>query len=696
MVRIAVTLPKPLARVVRERLGDAPEAAELVLDYLRRHAAYDRAFARRLEAFARDGDAPWELRRVAALMLEGQLLRIAEDDAAEQRAWLGRLGIGGRHLFRDGWAEGDLAPQLRARLGRLARVHERLRGPATPPRALADFLHAASKECRITVGRWLWTAEEVVDRVEHFVRRSRGLRSATPELHAGFHGEAEYTMTKILPRLEEAMVRLLGQNAIIRWAARETPDDINSLVEYPVGTVVLTIKPPGGHHEIEIKRAGTRDDNPLDVAWTRNGWLVASTHHLHGGSGEHSLAWEAASSAFLSRFYRAVHGREAPISRTLFIAYIYGVPSRRGEVHPLDYFTDPRIFGDQHQPMRRRLELALAQLARYEGITLDPPINPLATTAEFIGAVRPGQAIEVGTTSFRLDKIARYLAPGGAEELFKARGKPYRGEDARLFVDELLDEILLGYEPPNTRWRSHRSYVAAAFRVPANRRRANETYLSAMTQIGHFWGTLLAGRGSTSGESFVARNCGLRSVWEEGRWQLRVVFMDHDSLHLTGRNSASFDAITLTRGAWKDAKHITGGRLGKRRIKGEIGTLREIFRVTRRLEREGLERFRAAAKSAYDVTLDRMQNEPEISALFHARFLERLRDWDELVAGWLRSGGSPAARRAWRREATAKLQAKQYNEQLINNHLNAIKRDWQFLRRMSFLWGTPASSPPTP
>lgn len=685
MTRIPV-LSKPLARLVRERLGDAALAAELVTDHLRRHAAYDRSFARRLEAVARDPDSDWPLRRAAVLMLEGQLLRIPEGDAAESRAWLARLGIRGRHLSRDGWSSDDLVPQLRARLARLSRVHDRLHGMATPARALADFLHVASKECRLTLGRYLWTADEIVERVEQSVRRSRGLRSATPDLHAGFHGEAEHTMSRILPPLEEAIVRRLGRDAIIRWVAKDTPDEINSLIEYPVGTVVLTIKPPGGHHEIEIKRAGTRDDNPLDVAWTRNGWLVASTHHLHGGSGEHSLAWEAASSALLSRFYRAVHTHEAPISRTLFIAYIYGVPSRRGEVHALDYFTDPRVFGSDHGPMRKRLELALGQLARYEGITLEETPNALSTTAEFIGAVRPGQAIEVGTTSFRLDKVARYLAPGGAEELFKTRGRPYRGEDARLFVDELLDEILIGYEPPKTPWRSHRSYVEAAFGVPSNRRRANESYLSAMTQVGHFWGTLLAGRGCSGGESFVVRNCGLRNVWEYGRWQLRVVFMDHDSLHLTGRNSASFDAITATRGAWKDAKHILGGRLGKRRIKGEIGFLREIFRVTRGVEREGIARLRAAAKSAYDFTLTRMESEPAIRSLFHEKFLARLRDWDELVAGWLGSGSSSSARQAWRRKATATLQAKDYNDHQIRNHLNAIKRDWQFLRRMSFLW----------
>lgn len=686
MSRIPASLPKPLARIVRERLGVTAPAAELVADHLRLHDRYDRAFARRLEALARDGGADWPLRRAAVLMLEGQLLRI--DGDAELDVWLRRLGIGGRHRSRDGWSPGEIAPQLRARLSRLGRVHAGLRGKATAPRALADFLHAASRECRLTLGRYLWTADEIVDRIEQHVRRSRGLRAATPDLHAGFHGEAEHTMTKILPPLEEAIVRRLGENAIIRWAARETPDDINSLVEYPVGTVVLTIKPPGGHHEIEIKRAGTRADNPLDVAWTRNGWLVASTHHLHGGSGEHSLSWEAAASALLSRFYRAVHGREAPISRTLFIAYIYGVPSRRGEVHALDYFTDPRVFGSDHAPMRRRLELALGQLAKYEGITLEPPVNALATTAEFIGAVRPGQAIEVGTTSFRLDKVARYLAPGGAAELFEARGRRYRGEDARLLADEVLEEILSAYEPPKTQWRSHRSYVQAAFDVPANRRRANENYLSAMTQVGHFWGTLLAARGSTGGESFVVRNCGLRSVWEDGRWQLRVVFMDHDSLHLPGRNQSTLDALTATRGAWKDAKHVIGGRLGKRRIKGEIGFLRDIFRVTRKLEREGIARFRSAAKEAYDFTLERMQTEPAIRSLFQPKFLERLRDWDELVSGWLRSGSSSTARRSWHRRAMASLREKQYDDHAIRNHLNAIKREWQLLRRMSFLWSS--------
>ena len=37
----------------------------------------------------------------------------------------------------------------------------------------------------------------------------------------------------------------LGEDAAIRWTAPETSSRINSLVEPPIGTVVLTLKPPG-------------------------------------------------------------------------------------------------------------------------------------------------------------------------------------------------------------------------------------------------------------------------------------------------------------------------------------------------------------------------------------------------------------------------------------------------------------------
>ena len=68
----------------------------------------------------------------------------------------------------------------------------------------------------------------------------------------------------------------------------------------------------------------------------------------------------------------------------------------------------------------------------------------------------------------------------------------------------------------------------------ANRARADRHYLSAMRQLGDCWGTLLGMRGFSDGESFVQRNVGLKSVWSDGDWRVRVIVQDHDDLTVAG------------------------------------------------------------------------------------------------------------------------------------------------------------------
>ena len=75
------------------------------------------------------------------------------------------------------------------------------------------------------------------------------------------------------------------------------------------------------------------------------------------------------------------------------------------------------------------------------------------------------------------------------------------------------EEILGAYHSPDVKYYSYRQYLTAAFAVTSNRARADGYYLSFLQQIARFWGTLLAVRGFTRGESFVARNVGLKSVW---------------------------------------------------------------------------------------------------------------------------------------------------------------------------------------
>jgi hypothetical protein len=622
---------------------------------------YDRELASSLRDLAVDRNAAWAVRCAAVLMLEHVLLRGDDFDY-----WRDALGIT------------DLdSHALRQRLARNARVHDRI--ATRSEAAIGDFLHLAMRECRLTLARWLWTPEEVFARIEAAVRRSRGVRAVPQYTHPFVAPESQEALRSVSALDRELLVRL-GAGSVIRWTAPETSSEINSLVEHPLGTVVLTVKPPGSDTEIEIKRAGIRGRFPLDVRYDRNGEVLPPSHHLQGGSDQLHLALEASGAAIFSRLYRMVHGRTAPLCVTVHLASIFSLPASGGDVDLLDYFTDPEVFGAQYGRMRRHMERAAAELAQLTKQPRTEKLNELSLTIEFLGLTKPAQAVQVGTTSFRLERLGVYLGRDGDKRYFEQLGVPRTRAASRRFADELLDEVLGVYTPPHVPFRGYASYLDAAFAVRANRRRADGNYVNVLAQIGRFWGTLLAARGHSHGESFVARNCGLRSVFEDGEWRVRMIFMDHDSLAFAAAYETSYTAGPSVGAAIRDARFILGGDIGgPPRVHSEIDYLGDIYRVSRRIEREGTQAFRRAMKDAYDRTQNAMIDDPEVGKMFEPEFVQRLRDWDDMVRCSLAGNG-------WREEVTTALQQRGYGEGTVKHYLGALTTHKPFLKRMSFLF----------
>jgi hypothetical protein len=688
MDRIAIARRSTrVERLLRESAGENAGVLVAPLTSLVSRKSYAREPATEVERLARDRAVPWPLRRIAVLMLETLLSRIEAGDRAERRYWLDRLDLpDAAELAREGYRSGEpLELQLWRRLARMGRIHRLTLIAGTSDRALRDFLRAAEHECRLTLARHLFSHAEVIARIEHDVRRSTGIRD--PSHHGHFLDEAARAIEG-LPALERNIIEHLGKSAIIRWASSSTSETINSLVELPVGTVVLTVKPPGSTHEFEIKRAGLIRDLPLAVVWARNHYIVPSSHHLDGGAMHQLLMYEAENSSFFSYVFRTIHGVNASMSRTLYMATIHGIATPKGEVNLIDYFTDPDVFGEQYEVMRWHMLEVVKTLTGYDKEPWEEPINDLALTGNFIGRVKPAQAIQTGTTSFRLERLEKYLSPSGADRYFKqGLGVAWNGDDARRFADELLDEILGQYEPPRVPWRSHAQYVEAAFRVPANRAQAAATYVSVLEQLGRFWGTLLGIRGHTQGESFVERNAGLRSVWRDGRWQVELVFMDHDSLSFASIGTAIYRPRDSVANAAKDAKHVLGGVYGRSfRVRGELWFLRRIFRVGSVLERRGVAAFRAAMKRAYDQTHEAILTNPELTKLFHESFIKNLRDWDHLVKSYLKTPKTRSARNAWRTASHTRLTGRGYDPDMAEEHVKTVTIQAKFLRRISFLF----------
>jgi hypothetical protein len=69
---------------------------------------------------------------------------------------------------------------------------------------------------------------------------------------------------------------------------------------------------------------------------------------------------------------------------------------------------------------------------------------------------------------------------------------------------------------------------------------------------------MLGARGYSRGESLVARNVGLRSVWADGQWRVKLIFMDHDALSLPDADIGHFFAQTAMPAMLLDERHAWG------------------------------------------------------------------------------------------------------------------------------------------
>jgi hypothetical protein len=588
--------------VAGELPRDATLATSLVRDLLRR-GDFGRSFALRIFTLARDSHASHELRCLASLAFEHQFRLATTGPATELLHAIG-ASENGEHV--------------RGRITRNEPVHLHL-GDGTD--GLRAFLRHTRRECRLFFARYAFTPAEVVATI-----RAR-TRSTPATARTGNADEAARTMN-LLPPYEREIVRLLIEANVVYWVDSSTPSTLNALVEYPAGTVVLVIKPPGSDLEIEIKRAGVPGQHALDVRYRDDrGAIVPIHHHLWGGSRGDYLRAEEASTTLLAHIHRLALGTEAPIPRIVKTSRIESLPAADGTSTPL-----PSHFGD---PLRReRLQACL------ERIDHPAPRTPRRSpAARFLEATTPSQAILIGTTSFRLERLRAYLVDG----------IEFDGD-----ADELLDEIIDDYVPPPPAPRTHEAHIAAALAL--NRAAADRAYVSILAQVGRFWGTVLGMRGGSGGESFVVRNAGLRKVWSGDRWQVRFIAMDHDSMGLAGSKNTHYNAPRDVLAFVLDLSHILGGSVGGRHfVPGEIGALKAIYRVSSATASTGFAAFRSELCDAYARTLRTMATDPRIRQLMPVEFLHNIREWDRAVIDFVRNARDEESQRRWQRRTRARL-----------------------------------------
>lgn len=671
---------------------DASKAHALLQDFLDQ-SKFDRQLCLRLLRLIRNQDASWELRRLAVLMLENQVLKLDPKSLDDFDFLFVNLGLkqslGPKQplrnsLLKEGYSTTVLAqfiPEFRSRLQRLQRVHEGIRGKNTTETALENFLHLSKRDCKLTLARYLFTPEEVVEEILRQLRVTGGIRDLNVHQPRFVDQESRRAMES-LPDFEAEILKKLCESSNVYWVTDATSAEINSLLEYPAGTVVLVIKPPGSDLEFEIKRAGRRGRAALSVVYARDGYTVPPSHRLDGGSMQGMLRYEANSASRLRLIYRLVHQAEPPMPGYLSRTTVYLIPAKDDAVPATSYFTEPHFFGPGFKDMRWAMAHCVAAFKDEDQANLPQCPGDLALTAEFLSHVAPTQAILSNTSAFRLDKLANYLSKKGDQIYFKDIGSSTnKPDDARRLADELLEEILGYYQPPKVRFKSYDSYSEAAFSLEVNRSRADQVYLSLVHQIGKFWGTLLALRGHSGGESFVARNVGLKSMWHHGEWRVQLIFMDHDALWLPTSEDDYFYPESGIKSMVADELYVWERGKPDHFKRSELGCLNRIYRVGAELDAEGQAHAFQSLKAAYRKTQHQMLTNPVLKRLFDKRFLDRLLDWDQLVTDYFQINGDRAAAARWRRAEKKRWHNKGCGRNAFKTSLEIVEKNQGFLER---------------
>jgi hypothetical protein len=612
------SIPAEIKAAIKRDFADSGPVLRLTGKFLA-HSRYSRRFFQFLLRTARgEAGESWPVRRLALVFIERQLCALNPRNLPEFDRALTILGL---KKPRDNFVAGELVgcaakmPLAEFVSQLLKKINRRNRHRVPRTKLVADLIHCSTQECKLILAPCAFSPREIFERILTQVKVSEGvLSSPFVSIKKKFAG------VPYLLACERLVLRKLQSSNQIYWVDDSTSSRINSLVEYPLGAAVLVLKLPGSNLEIELKRAGKRE-RPLQVLFEKKGYGVPLSHRLHGVGTGWMLKSELENESRFCSLFRAIHHEEPPLGRTSFITNIRRIPVKSGIADLVTWFTDAKTFG----PGFKKMRLALRRCLHSFGSPL--PEGPLGQTVAFLRHSQPRQSVVVGTSSFRLDRLSEYLSPRGARRYFEdGLGAKWTSAEARQFADDLLEEVLGTYVQPGVRCRSHQQYLKAVFSIPENRTAADANYIFCMEQIGLVWGTMLALGCHSTGESFVPRNVGLKAVWQNGMWKVKIIFMDHDCLESPKPEQLQYYAEKVMAATIHDETHIFGHALPHRSNIGAVTCLQEIYRTPRHLACKGMQQLRGAMLRSFNEARGRVAE-----GLLPSAYFAQLRDFEEVV-----------------------------------------------------------------
>jgi hypothetical protein len=175
-----------LFNLLTSEFHNPAQVFELMDDFLGRHS-YDARFCEKLIALGKQRTGiPWNLRRLAILILENQILKVDREDLDSFDSLFVQLKLKSpgldrplaKSILKEGYSSTDMrqfVPEFRRKLERLNRVHDRIQGKRTSSTALRDFIDVSRQHCKLSLARYLFTPQEVVDEVIRQVQHSGGV-----------------------------------------------------------------------------------------------------------------------------------------------------------------------------------------------------------------------------------------------------------------------------------------------------------------------------------------------------------------------------------------------------------------------------------------------------------------------------------------------------------------------------------------